>query len=543
MASKDTRAALSLLDGPHAQPLELRLGHDREDDMMVTEVSRSDYRQRGTASEPPQICLEASCEKSSSRKIMEKQQESMEPLPCGLAGTMVSAWRFQESRVSLTPIYLGFSSPQAYLLGSWAGSGEEGAGETKGLGAPLCEGLGPDSSRRLARRRDPDPQTPPHASHAPQTLANRGARKTLPPILRRLTRERTTDNHRHRVDATAWEGDGPATASSQQRLQAHPQTPADSQRARGQLNKNVLCFWAADSQRSGSKQSTNPADNYHLARRRTLQVVVSSLLTEAGFESAEKASVETLTEMLQSYISEIGRSAKSYCEHTARTQPTLSDIVVTLVEMGFNVDTLPAYAKRSQRMVITAPPVTNQPVTPKALTAGQNRPHPPHIPSHFPEFPDPHTYIKTPTYREPVSDYQVLREKAASQRRDVERALTRFMAKTGETQSLFKDDVSTFPLIAARPFTIPYLTALLPSELEMQQMEETDSSEQDEQTDTENLPLHISPDDSGAEKENTSVLQQNPSLSGSRNGEESIIDNPYLRPVKKPKIRRKKSLS
>ena len=49
------------------------------------------------------------------------------------------------------------------------------------------------------------------------------------------------------------------------------------------------------------------------------------------------------------------------------------------------------------------------------------------------------------------------------------------------------------PVIAARPFTIPYLTALLPSELEMQQMEETDSSEQDEQTDTENLPLHISP--------------------------------------------------
>ncbi|NXO16957.1 TAF8 factor, partial [Oriolus oriolus] len=293
-------------------------------------------------------------------------------------------------------------------------------------------------------------------------------------------------------------------------------------------------------QRAGSKQAGTPADNYHLARRRTLQVVVSSLLTEAGFESAEKAAVETLTEMIQSYISEIGRSAKSYCEHTARTQPTLSDIVVTLVEMGFNVETLPAYAKRSQRMVITAPPVTNQPVTPKALTAGQNKPHPPHIPGHFPEFPDPHTYIKTPTYREPVSDYQVLREKAASQRRDVERALTRFMAKTGETQSLFKDDVSTFPLIAARPFTVPYLTALLPSELEMQQMEETDSSEQDEQTDTENLPLHMSTDDSGPEKENTSVLQQNSSLAGSRNGEENVIDNPYLRPVKKPKIRRKK---
>uniref|UniRef100_A0A8C5Y8M3 Bromodomain associated domain-containing protein n=1 Tax=Microcebus murinus TaxID=30608 RepID=A0A8C5Y8M3_MICMU len=56
--------------------------------------------------------------------------------------------------------------------------------------------------------------------------------------------------------------------------------------------------------------------------------------------------------MLQSCISEIGRSAESHCEHTARTQPPLSDVVLTLVEMGFNADTLPAYAKRSRRMVI-----------------------------------------------------------------------------------------------------------------------------------------------------------------------------------------------
>uniref|UniRef100_A0A8D0CE26 Transcription initiation factor TFIID subunit 8 n=1 Tax=Scleropages formosus TaxID=113540 RepID=A0A8D0CE26_SCLFO len=110
-----------------------------------------------------------------------------------------------------------------------------------------------------------------------------------------------------------------------------------------------------DSSRSGSgKTTTSPAENYYLARRRTLQVVVSSLLTECGFESAEKAAVESLTEMIQSYISEVGRSAKSYCEHTARSTPTLSDVVVTLIEMGFNVDTLPTYAKRSQRMVITA---------------------------------------------------------------------------------------------------------------------------------------------------------------------------------------------
>lgn len=33
-------------------------------------------------------------------------------------------------------------------------------------------------------------------------------------------------------------------------------------------------------------------------------------------------------------ISEVGRCAKAYCEHTARITPTLSDTVVTLIEMG-----------------------------------------------------------------------------------------------------------------------------------------------------------------------------------------------------------------
>ncbi|KAI1893183.1 hypothetical protein AGOR_G00141280 [Albula goreensis] len=289
----------------------------------------------------------------------------------------------------------------------------------------------------------------------------------------------------------------------------------------------------------GGKSSSSPAENYYLARRRTLQVVVSSLLTECGFDSAERVAVETLTEMMQSYVSEVGRCAKAYCEHTARSTPTLSDVVLTLIEMGFNVDSLPVYAKRSQRMVITAPPVTNAPVVPKALTAGQKRTHPAHIPSHFPEFPDPHTYIKTPTFREPVSDYQVVREKAASQRRDVERALTRFMAKTGETQSLFRDDITAFPLIAARPSSIPYLNALLPSELELQMLEETDSSEQDEQTDTENASGNIITDDSGADKEN-SVLPPGGVVPAVKASEENMIDNPYLRPVKKPKVRRKK---
>lgn len=51
--------------------------------------------------------------------------------------------------------------------------------------------------------------------------------------------------------------------------------------------------------------------------------------------------------------------------------------------------------------------------------------------------------------------------------------------------------VTVLSVIAARPSTIPYLSALLPSELELQTLEETDSSEQDDQTDSENTAGNI----------------------------------------------------
>jgi len=60
------------------------------------------------------------------------------------------------------------------------------------------------------------------------------------------------------------------------------------------------CCLCGSQRSSSSKAASSPAENYHMARRRTLQVVVSALLTECGFESAEKAAVESLTEMMQS---------------------------------------------------------------------------------------------------------------------------------------------------------------------------------------------------------------------------------------------------
>lgn len=50
------------------------------------------------------------------------------------------------------------------------------------------------------------------------------------------------------------------------------------------------------------------------------------------------------------------------------------------------------------------------------------------------------------THKQPVTEYEAIREKVATQKRDIERALTRFIAKTGETHSLFlTEDNSMFP--------------------------------------------------------------------------------------------------
>ena len=40
------------------------------------------------------------------------------------------------------------------------------------------------------------------------------------------------------------------------------------------------------------------------------------------------------------------------------------------------------------------------------------------------------------TYKQPITDYITVREKAANQKRDVEKALCKFIAKTGSTMQL-----------------------------------------------------------------------------------------------------------
>lgn len=99
---------------------------------------------------------------------------------------------------------------------------------------------------------------------------------------------------------------------------------------------------------------------------------------------------------------------------------------------------------------------------PKALAAGTKQTRPAHIPAHLPPLPDPHSYIKTPAFRQSSKEYQAVREKYAAQRKDIEEGLSKFLAKTAELSSGICEglDAPTYPLLVNESSDLPYLSAL-----------------------------------------------------------------------------------
>ncbi|XP_060661606.1 transcription initiation factor TFIID subunit 8 [Drosophila nasuta] len=278
------------------------------------------------------------------------------------------------------------------------------------------------------------------------------------------------------------------------------------------------------------------------AYRRLLNKAVSQLLLDKGAATASNQCLETLTQMMQALIVEVGNSSHNYCELAGRTMPTVGDVSIALINMGINISSLEPYTRRVNHVSIPLPSQQTQQRQLSLLQAGSKAAHPHYVPSYFPAMPDPHAYIRTPTHKQPVTEYEAIREKAASQKRDVEKALTKFLCKTSETVNLFPTEDNMFPLIACRPRFPPYLAALNPTdqvfdfeELEYHYLvanrtEDAPSKEDGEEGDSENE------DDGDKSKEEKLELEIKPnSTTNKAILENPNIDNPYLRAATLPK--------
>lgn len=93
----------------------------------------------------------------------------------------------------------------------------------------------------------------------------------------------------------------------------------------------------------------------HCLQQKFLHVAVTAACLEAGFTSAEKPALNTLTGLLQNYLRDVGRSCKSYCELSGRTQAVGSDIMMTMARMGLDAESLISFPGRPNRIVLPTP--------------------------------------------------------------------------------------------------------------------------------------------------------------------------------------------
>ncbi|KAK2703025.1 transcription initiation factor TFIID subunit 8-like [Artemia franciscana] len=219
--------------------------------------------------------------------------------------------------------------------------------------------------------------------------------------------------------------------------------------------------------------STDPNQAPHPeAYRKAMKIALAYLMNEAGVQASEESVLETLTEMMQSFLCSLGINGKNYCELAGRTDPVLGDVVLSLVNMGFSLDGLESYARRPKKYTLGPLLSASGVKSPSLLHTGLKKNFPMHVFDYLPAFPDSHAYINTITHKQPATEYEIIREKAAIQKRDVEKALTRYMARTCPTQSFFLNDDTAFPLIDCRPLDNPSASALLPRDQIFEEEEE-----------------------------------------------------------------------
>ncbi|XP_063919110.1 transcription initiation factor TFIID subunit 8-like [Zophobas morio] len=268
--------------------------------------------------------------------------------------------------------------------------------------------------------------------------------------------------------------------------------------------------------------------------RKMLAASVCSILMETGYDNADKDCIGTLTEMIQCFLTEVGSVTKNYCELSGRSEPLVADVILAFVEMGHNFNDLMVYTKGMKHSVL--PPLQPQQSQKQLnmLPAGSKHPLPPYIPQHLPQFPDPHAYVRTPTHKQPIIDYESVREKAAIQKKDIEKALTKYLAKTSPTHNLFDtDEANIFPLIACKPAYPPYLSALSPQD----QIFDPEDLEYDHKS---QMIQQSKEQKSKEEAENKDEEDNEETLNDSVKSEENTttnvyIDNPYLAATKLPK--------
>nr|CAX75110.1 Tbnl protein [Schistosoma japonicum] len=239
---------------------------------------------------------------------------------------------------------------------------------------------------------------------------------------------------------------------------------------------------------------------------------IGYLALSVGYTAIEYAALRVLSNLFFSFTEDLAVSSLLNAESAGRTSILLSDIVLGLIDMGFDVSGLNEIPRKrmyrgckepvgigssSKKGVVCGAvfgpggttviprPLSLRPnwsgnprfgvmgpTSSLNMSVGQGSSDqsscsvPPPAPGHLqlPILPEPHTYLNTRVRRAPIAtDPSSLRRRIVEQRRKVQQSLIRFLGRVQPVQYLFPGDAESFMLITPKESPRPYLSALLAS--------------------------------------------------------------------------------
>lgn len=120
---------------------------------------------------------------------------------------------------------------------------------------------------------------------------------------------------------------------------------------------------------------------------------------------------------------------------------TPSDVLMALSNSGLDMQNFPEFLETLRRskpytfQLKSQSPVKSPPV----LRIAEPRPHPSHFPSFLPNFPDPHTYIRTEVKDDVDSNYEKVRRLSTRNKRDMENSLVNYALSVYPSVCVFQE--------------------------------------------------------------------------------------------------------
>ncbi|CAH0004687.1 unnamed protein product [Clonostachys byssicola] len=194
----------------------------------------------------------------------------------------------------------------------------------------------------------------------------------------------------------------------------------------------------------------------HSQSRLAIQQSIARVLQHDGFDSATPESLESFTQLVETYLESLINTSKELALSSRRDHPTPMDFEMTLKRYNISTSSLRPHIKHplvkqdlnptyGELITLDDGPYTTLPLLDEELSGKPDRHERPYIPKSFPEFPSKHTYKFTPQDDINIRDSKKIREQVARTAQQGEEALRGLvraskMRKQKEVKSLVERD-------------------------------------------------------------------------------------------------------